>query len=168
MSKDALVTIRASSSLDHPLATQDPPSIYSWLERAIAPGFGIPFPSLDAVLNVPLSPALQSACEQFFPRISRLSKYLLVFHATVLPPEKQVEAISEAGITPCMLETLPDAVITILKDGVVKCQANPPTTWSSPLLELIDREDLILLAKASQPRPRETLARSVSANCCMK
>jgi hypothetical protein len=113
------------------------------------------------VLNVPLSPHLQEACEALFPRITAISKYLLVLHAPDLTPQKQVEAVSEAAISPRMLETLPDSVIAMLKDAIAQCQVAPPTTWVSKPLALIDRGDLTLLASGRQPRLREPVPRQV-------
>ncbi|KIW02860.1 uncharacterized protein PV09_05913 [Verruconis gallopava] len=147
--------IKACTSLSHPLAAQEPPSIYAWLEKALTPVFDAPFPSLDAILNVPMSPHLQTASAQLFPRITAISKYLVLLRAPALSPEKQIEAITEAGISPRMLETLPSSIIAILKDILTQCQAYPPTTWSSDLLDLINREDLALLASGRQPQPRE-------------
>jgi anaphase-promoting complex subunit 1 len=155
-------TIRACSGLAHPLASQNPPSLYAWLEQALLPGFSAPFASLDSVLNVPLSPHLQAVCERFFPRTTAMSKYLLVLHAPELAPEKQVQAISESRITSKMLETFPDAVSAILRDAIVQCQASPPTTWSAALLELINRDDLMLLASGQQPQPKEPEHKLVS------
>lgn len=137
------------------MASQEPPSFYAWLERAVLPGFGVPFASLDVVLNIPLSPHLQAVCERSFPRTTSISKYLLVLHAPNLAPDKQVEAISEAGISTRLLETFPDAIVAVLKDAIVQCQATPPTIWSSVSLDLIGREDLALLASGKKPRPRE-------------
>jgi hypothetical protein len=126
------------------------------------PGFGIPFPCLDAVLNVPLSPHLQDVCERMFHRTTALCKYLLVLHAPGLAPEKQVEATLEASISPRVMETFPNAVQIVLKDAITQCQATPPTTWPSALLDLINREDLTLLASSQQPQIREPTPRQVS------
>ena len=154
--------IRACTGLAHPFSTQEPPSFFAWLERAILPGFAVPFPSLDAVLNVPLSPHLQDVCERLFPRITALSKYLLVLHAPGLSPQKQVEAIAESAISARMLETFPSSIVAVLKDAIAQCQAAPPTTWSPALLDLINRDDLTLLASGDHPREQESAAKYVS------
>jgi anaphase-promoting complex subunit 1 len=91
-----------------------------------------------------------------------VSKFLVTLRACDLPPEKQVEAISEAGISVRMLDTLPEAVRAMMKDAITKCQANPPTTWSNSFLELVGREDLVLLSKVQRPGPQDMTPNSVS------
>jgi anaphase-promoting complex subunit 1 len=143
--------IRGCTGLAHPFASQPPPPFQVWIENAITPGLTAPYPTLDGVLNVPLSPHLQAACERFFPRIVAISKYLLVRHALDLAPEKQVAAMVESAVSSHMLETVPSAIETILKNAIIQCQASPPTTWSANLLNLINRDDLVFLASSSQP-----------------
>jgi anaphase-promoting complex subunit 1 len=161
-----LVTIRAYSTADHPFASQDPPAIYPWLEQAITPGFSISFPSFEVLLSSS-SKDLQKACSQYYPRTTAVSKYLVTLRACDLAPEKQVEALAEAGISIRMLETFPEAVLAIMKDGVVKCQANPPTTWTSSFLELVGREDLVLLARGQRLGPQEVVPAVVRSSSLM-
>ena len=161
------LSIRACSGLAHPFATQEPPSIYAWLEQAMKVDFNSPFPSLDAVLNVPLTPNLQSVCERYFPLTIAMSKFLLQLHAPRLALDKQIEAILESSISSRVLDILPDAVVTMLKSAIIQRQSSPPTTWPSALLSLIDREDLMLLASSGQPQPREMVQRRVSTSRIM-
>jgi anaphase-promoting complex subunit 1 len=67
-----------------------------------------------------------------------------------------------------MLESFPDAVIAVLKHAIAQCQATPPTTWTSALLDLINREDLTLLASGRQPRPQELVLKQVSSHTSRK
>ena len=58
--------------------------------------------------------------------------------------ESQVEAMVKSGITMRMLSNFPEALLAILSEPIVQCQAEPPTSWSSTLLEYVSREDLDL------------------------
>jgi anaphase-promoting complex subunit 1 len=160
MANTNIVTIRGYSTAEHDLSSRDPPSIYAWIEQALAPGFSFNFPSLGALLSS--SKDLQIDCAHFFPRTTAISKYLVALRACDLPSEKQVEAIVEAGISRRMLDTLPEAVRTIMNDAITRCQANPPTTWSKTLLRLVGREDLVLLSDVQRPGPQDSLSNIVS------
>jgi anaphase-promoting complex subunit 1 len=64
-----------------------------------------------------------------------------------------VEALSSAGMHIHLLETLPEAVLAPLEEAVLKCQTEPPTTWSKDLLAMVGREDVsMLLASGQRPR----------------
>lgn len=131
------------------MSARGPPSIYAWLEQALSPSYHVPFPSLDTVLQQTSSQTLKRASAYFFPRTTAIKKYLVTLHALELPPDKQVEAVVKAGISAQTLETFPEAVFGIINDSIMKCQSSPPTTWTSNLLQLVGREDLMLLAQSS-------------------
>lgn len=155
--------IRACTGLAHPFASQTPPPFHAWVENALTPGQTTLYPTLDGVLNVPLSPHLQAACERFFPRIVAISKYLLVLHAPDLAAEKQVAATSESAVSSHMLETLPSAIEIIFKNAITQCQASPPTTWPASFLNLINRDDLVFLASSRQPGLHDPVPTLVSS-----
>lgn len=68
-----------------------------------------------------------------------------------------VEALSLAGISVAFLETLPEAILAPLREAIVQCRKNPPTTWSKDLLTLVGREDVnTLLMPGHQPRQIST------------
>lgn len=58
-----------------------------------------------------------------------------------------VELMSKCGINVEVLETLPEAVLTPLKDAISMCQSRPPTTWSKELLALVHRSDIATMLK---------------------
>ncbi|KAF9871267.1 20s cyclosome subunit (apc1) [Colletotrichum karsti] len=60
-------------------------------------------------------------------------------------PASIVEAMHSAGITTAVLETLPEAVLTPLKDCITRCQTRPPASWPKDLLELINRGDVSMI-----------------------
>lgn len=129
------------------MSTSNPPSIYAWLEQALSPTYHLPFPSLDAALQQPVTQNSRRASAHFFPRTTALKDYFVKLQALEISADKQVEAIVEAGITAQMLDTFPEAVFGIINEGIVRCQGSPPTTWTLNLLELVGREDLMLLAQ---------------------
>ena len=67
-------------------------------------------------------------------------------------PVEFVEAMRESGITPFILETLPEAILVPLRDAIVQCQGSPPSNWSQKLLDLVDRSDVAaVFSPSSRP-----------------
>lgn len=62
-----------------------------------------------------------------------------------------VELMSQCGFTVDVLETLPEAVLTPLKDAISMCQSRPPATWSKELLALVHRSDIATVLKRHKP-----------------
>ncbi|KAF6808009.1 20s cyclosome subunit (apc1) [Colletotrichum musicola] len=60
-------------------------------------------------------------------------------------PVSIVEAMHAAGINGRVLETLPESVLTPLKDSIARCQARPPASWPKELLELVNRGDISMV-----------------------
>jgi anaphase-promoting complex subunit 1 len=87
----------------------------------------------DASLSVP-SPVL--------PQIKLFARLFKALRTKPDSPVGFVEAMYESGITPVVLESLPEAVLVPLQDAIAQCQARPPSTWSKDLLELVDRNDV--------------------------
>ncbi|KAK3489871.1 hypothetical protein B0T13DRAFT_80357 [Neurospora crassa] len=58
-----------------------------------------------------------------------------------------VAAMHAAGFTPQVLETLPEAILTPLQDFIFICQPNPPLSWPTELLKLINRTDVSTILK---------------------
>ncbi|KAM7203175.1 hypothetical protein V8F20_004117 [Naviculisporaceae sp. PSN 640] len=53
-----------------------------------------------------------------------------------------VVAMHNCGLTPQILETLPEAVMIPLQDLIFLCQNNPPPSWPKSLLALVNRTDI--------------------------
>jgi len=71
-----------------------------------------------------------------------------------------VAAIHHCGFTPQILETLPEAILTPLRDIISTCQPNPPPSWPKELLALVGRTDV---SSVLQPtKPWQTLGSDVS------
>lgn len=58
-----------------------------------------------------------------------------------------VELMHRCGFTVDILETLPEAILTPLKDAISMCQSRPPTAWSKELLALVHRSDIATMLK---------------------
>ncbi|KAI6080659.1 hypothetical protein F4821DRAFT_251015 [Hypoxylon rubiginosum] len=57
-------------------------------------------------------------------------------------PVDFVEAMYQSGITPILLESLPEYVLVPLQDAIAQCQPSPPSKWSKGLLNLVKRSDV--------------------------
>ncbi|EEY17322.1 PC_rep repeat-containing protein [Verticillium alfalfae VaMs.102] len=74
-----------------------------------------------------------------------------------------VEAMYSSGIDVRMLETLPEAILTPLRDAMANCQARPPSSWSKDMLKLVGRSDITLMYEPSmklRQRPFNIIVRS--------
>ncbi|KAI0838512.1 hypothetical protein F5Y06DRAFT_48401 [Hypoxylon sp. FL0890] len=68
-----------------------------------------------------------------------------------------VEAMHQSGITPIILESLPEYVLVPLQDAIAQCQPGPPSTWSKELLNLVNRSDVgSVLTRSSRLHIRST------------
>ncbi|OCK76345.1 hypothetical protein K432DRAFT_428787 [Lepidopterella palustris CBS 459.81] len=134
---------------------ETPPSIFEWLGKAVRLEISASFPTLALLVGKPTSsPHNPEDIEQRFsvltPRSIALEKYLRNIRSTAKSPAMAVELMAKSGISTRMLETFPEAARAPLREAIVRCQASPPTTWSSSLLKLVQREDLDLRS-ASTP-----------------
>lgn len=128
---------------------ETPPSIFEWLNRAVHPELSPQFPTLALLMRQPKSsPRPQPDIEQYVstitPRTIALGKYLRNVRSNSDSSVKAVEFMAQSSISIRMLETLPEAAMAPLREAIVRCQASPPTTWTSSLLKLVQREDLDL------------------------
>ena len=90
-------------------------------------------------------------CAQL-PRIIMFHDLFDKSNAGYQSPIEFVEAMHESGITPFVLETLPEAILVPLRDAIVQCQGSPPSTWSRKLLDLVDRSDVAaVFSPSSRP-----------------
>lgn len=102
---------------------------------------------------------------------------LKTFFSSLTPTTNHVEVVelmNRCGFTVDILETLPEAVLTPLKDAISMCQARPPTAWPKELLSLVHRSDIATMLKrlrplqvsaASTAPPSHTATRDYKAIC---
>ncbi|KAL5627775.1 hypothetical protein BROUX41_002523 [Berkeleyomyces rouxiae] len=151
--------------------------VLTWIQNRLQGDRTATFPSLIDVLQTAQTPssvhsansALRLFAASLTPRTTQFRSFF-----NLLRPNcsftTMVEAMYKAGFTSnAALETLPEAVLTLLKDPIALCQAFPPPTWSKELLMLVNRSDIGLLLESGdrkktstsnsqrkQPRPRNT------------
>ncbi|KAF2001094.1 hypothetical protein P154DRAFT_619711 [Amniculicola lignicola CBS 123094] len=127
-----------------------PPSTLDWISSIMRSQSFTPFPSLAMLIRK--SKASPHSSVNIDEVISGITPRTAALHQLFQgmdfdqssPARKTVELIERCGITDRMLATLPEAAKAPLMEAITRCQANPPTTWSSGLLKLVQREDLNL------------------------
>ncbi|KAF1938060.1 hypothetical protein EJ02DRAFT_475066 [Clathrospora elynae] len=125
-----------------------PPSILEWLSTVTGSQHYAPFPTLAMLIRKSkASPHSSINIDEIIAGVTPRTVALHRFFRDIDPassPRRVVELIKSCDISPEMLATLPEAAKAPLMEAITRCQANPPTTWSSSLLRLVQREDLDL------------------------
>lgn len=123
-----------------------PPSILDWLTTVTGSQHYAPFPTLATLIRKSkASPHSSINIDEIIAGVTPRTVALHRFFRDIDPassPRRVVELIQRCGINSDMLATLPEAAKAPLMEAITRCQANPPTTWSSSLLKLVQREDL--------------------------
>ncbi|KAL1800322.1 hypothetical protein ACET3X_000664 [Alternaria dauci] len=139
-------TILTSKVRLHAQPWDAPPSILEWLGTVTGSQHYAPFPTLAMLIRKSkASPHSSINIDEIMAGVTPRTVALHRFFRDIDPtsnPKKIVELIKACDISPDMLATLPEAAKAPLMEAITRCQANPPTTWSSSLLRLIQREDL--------------------------
>jgi anaphase-promoting complex subunit 1 len=128
---------------------ESPPSMLKWLGTTLRSQSYSSFPTLTLFIREPTSSPrspfnIEDMIATITPRTIALIRYFHHIHEAQSSPRKAVELILRSGISPEMLATLPETARAPFMEAIVQCQTNPPTTWSSSLLRLVQREDLDL------------------------
>ncbi|ORY15870.1 hypothetical protein BCR34DRAFT_477125 [Clohesyomyces aquaticus] len=132
----------------HSQPWETPPSILEWISTILRSQSYVPFPTLAVLIRKSKasphsSVNIDEVISGVTPRTMVLDKVFQSVHQ-FSTPYKAVELIERCGIRSRILTTLPEAARAPMMEAITKCQANPPTTWSSSLLKLVQREDLDL------------------------
>ncbi|KAH7156894.1 hypothetical protein EDB81DRAFT_403638 [Dactylonectria macrodidyma] len=91
--------------------------------------------------------------EATLPRTLMFKQFFRFIKPSTTAPQ-MVEAMRDSGITPFVLDTLPEAVLIPLQDAISLCQPRPPSSWSKELLELVNRSDInLILTPGKRPKP---------------
>ncbi|SMY29160.1 unnamed protein product [Zymoseptoria tritici ST99CH_1A5] len=143
-----------------------PIGVFQWFEHALMHSSSETYPSLLAVAQIGSDPSLanieESVSRSLTPRMAALSDMLAATNGLMTSPVQTVELLPANGITVEMLDTLPEAVAAPFKEAIARCEKQPPTTWSSDLLRLVNREDLIIGEMSdtpAHPRPQTIFSR---------
>lgn len=145
------------------MGVPDPPqlvSVYDWIQSQIAGDKSVGFSTLAdvyaAVTQRDISDA--DACRRWSSVMPRTFMFREFFSG--LTPStthvQVVELMHQCGFTVDVLESLPEAVLTPLKDSISMCQARPPTTWPKELLALVHRSDIATMLKRHRPQQVST------------
>ncbi|KAH6637496.1 negative regulator of mitosis [Boeremia exigua] len=130
-----------------------PPSVLDWLSTVVGPRRYAPFPTLAMLIRKSkASPHSSINIDEIIADVTPRTMALHAFFRDIDPsssPRKVVELIRTCGISTDVIATLPEAAKAPLMEAITSCQANPPTTWSSSLLQLVQREDLDLTSTSS-------------------
>ncbi|KAL4894308.1 hypothetical protein BDV59DRAFT_176195 [Aspergillus ambiguus] len=132
------------STLDPPHEPFAPPSIFSYLEAAWTQPPSPFFSLLNLVTGSERTSRkgrLWQECFALTPRTLALDGFLSEVHNASTSLDR-VKLLHRWGFSRSIIETFPEGVSTPLYELVMRSQMHASTSWSSTLLELIDREDL--------------------------
>lgn len=139
-----------------------PPSVMEWLGTVVGSHHYAPFPTLAVLIRKSkASPHSSINIDEIIASVTPRTVALHRFFRDIDPassPRKVVELIQSCGIDTDMLATLPEAAKAPLMEAITRSQANPPSTWSSSLLRLVQREDLDLTLLESSEAATEAHA----------
>jgi len=132
------------------------PAIYEWIEQSLVASQRRPFVTLPELAGARYSSSMQHAdrWQKLTPRTLLFSEFFASMQDDWSSP-RFVEALASAGMDNLLLETLPEAVLAPLREAIVHCQSEPPTTWNKRLLAIVGRQDVNMLLTPGQ-RPRNT------------
>ncbi|KAF3005008.1 Anaphase-promoting complex subunit 1 [Curvularia kusanoi] len=149
-----------------------PPSILDWLGTVVGPRRYAPFPTLAMLIRKSkASPHSSINIDEIITDVTPRTMALHAFFRDVDPgssPRKVVELVQTCGISTDVIATLPEVAKAPLMEAITRCQANPPTTWSSPLLQLVQREDLDLTSTTNGDFAHDLHLNSVYPHAIMR
>ncbi|KAG9245464.1 hypothetical protein BJ878DRAFT_18018 [Calycina marina] len=143
------------------LAISEPlfcPSVHSWIEKSLVTREHYLFLTLPGLVATNSDIRIQhdENWRALTPRTLAFSD----FFGHIQPncsAVQMVEALSSAGMDNVMLESLPETILSPLREAIVRCQAEPPIEWSTRLLSIVGREDVnILLTPGVRPHNTQT------------
>jgi anaphase-promoting complex subunit 1 len=134
------------SELEIPPQPFVPPSIFDFLKDSLYRSSAPFFTLLDIVSAADRTSSKDSLWNEVFsltPKTLALNGFLSEVGQKSTVVEK-VKLLLRWGLTSNVIETLPEGVSAPLYEIIARCQMQPPTSWTSALVELIDRDDLYL------------------------
>ncbi|KAI2607864.1 hypothetical protein GGR54DRAFT_619838 [Hypoxylon sp. NC1633] len=138
-----------SSALSLSLTPTEPAhwNVFDWIRTSLShePNLSAFVPPIRSVMLYSVVPRTKMF-EDLFQALSLRSR----------TPTGFVEAMYQSGITPIILESLPEYVLVPLQDAIAQCQPSPPARWPKELLHLVDRRDVGSVLAGSKIRVRST------------
>lgn len=154
------IGIQADLSLSSDISLQavspilEPPSkycVYDWIQSGLTSETVTPFLTLaDIYTTATQDTTKENARSQLWHSVTPRTLMFANLFRRLKPARtgrEMVEVMFDCGFTAQVLETLPEAILVPLQDAIFVCQSEPPTTWPSPLLELINRTDVSSMFK---------------------
>lgn len=144
------------TALDLPAEPFAPPSIFSYVEGALHQSPSQFLTILDVVPKSNSTPGKGMAWQQALrltPRTFALTGFISEVSARLSMGER-VQLLLRWGLTADIIETLPEGISAPLYEAIVRCQSNPPTSWNTALLELIDRDDVCMSLSSDNALPQ--------------
>ncbi|KAL8949810.1 MAG: hypothetical protein Q9222_004112 [Ikaeria aurantiellina] len=132
----------------------EPPSIFNHIESMYRGSNTHPFPTLldlvesadDRSGHTSVSDALKQRLQQLTPRTIAITRPFNAGHT--LRHEFAVNDIIMSGLSPWLLETLPESIAASFRSSLLESQASPSWSWENRELGIADREDLRKLGQA--------------------
>lgn len=132
-----------------PHQSNEPGSVYEWIQRSIISRTPIPFMTLGDIMKRRSSSSRSRSSSDSWSRLTPRTAVFARLFASLrhnMTSAEFVEAMLSAGMDSLVLETLPEALSTPMREAIADCQAQPPVPWNEDLLCLIGRNDLNALA----------------------
>lgn len=124
------------------------PCIFDWMQSNLVGNAKASFLTLaDVYNNVSGTSKSETPGDSRWDSITPRTMMFKKFFEQLRPrtnPSQFVVAMYSCGIESKILETLPEAVLAPIRDAISACQPQPPSSWSSELLELVNRSDISL------------------------
>lgn len=130
---------------------EQPIGVFQWFEsvlKAVEGGTAQKYPQLAAVAQigseVEIPKAVEAAADAMTSRLTTLSDVIAATNGLTASPTATVEVLVQHNLSIQTLDTFPESIAAPFKEAIARCEKQPPTTWSSNLLQLVGREDLII------------------------
>ena len=141
-----------------PREVMEPPSILKHLEDAASAQEVTRFPTLfDVAFRSSSSNELQvtrlSMLKKLTPRTMMMTDLLNTKHC---PASQHLEIMAASGLSIPILDSFPEGIAASFRASISTCQADPATTWSTDILSMIDRDDILVLEQRNKVTRQQT------------
>ena len=127
---------------------KEPPSVIAYTAAFYQGLTKSPFPNLmDIRQSANASSGATEIATKITPRTTLLYKLLSMKDA---PPLEFVQKLNDMAFNINIIDSLPETVAALLRSKIAACQAQPGTTASRGVLEMVDRNDIVMLDQVNQ------------------
>ncbi|MCJ1286157.1 Anaphase-promoting complex subunit 1 [Xylographa opegraphella] len=137
-----------------PRDIMEPPSIMKHLENAALVQDLTEFPTLlDISFQNSASDDVRTAKIALLKGLTpRTMMVMDLFNTKNWPAAQHLAVMAAAGLNIFMLDSFPEGIAASLRASIATCQIDPATTWSTNILSMIDRDDILLLEQPDKIR----------------